>query len=149
YGDNRNVLCRIVKEWDAESGTARFTEPLHPTAVTKTIRDFAGQPVVVKRIDGYTEQMDRMIDTIRELNPAVQIALMDTGLSNYYTRLLMGYPEKLDELAERKGVFRVRAYPKLLEWQYAQTPDVQVYIGNGRALTSTGDREYFLVSADG
>lgn len=149
YGDNRNVLCRIIHRWEADSRTATFTEPLHPTAVTKTVGDFAGQTVRIKRIDRYIEQMELMIETIRERNPAVRIALIDTGLSNFYTRLLMGYPEKLDELAMRKGVFRVHVYPRLVEWQYAQSPNIQAYIGNGQTMTSTGDSEYDLVSADG
>lgn len=148
YGDNRNVLCRIIEHWEADSRTATFTEPLHPTAVTRTVGDFAGQTVCIKRLDGYIGQMELMIDTIRAQNQAVQIALVDTGLSNYNTRLLMGYAEKLDELARQKGVHRVHVCPRLAEWQYAQTPDIQAYIGNGQMMTSTGEREYFLVSAD-
>ncbi|MEF3303449.1 SGNH/GDSL hydrolase family protein [Paenibacillus sp. GYB003] len=148
-GDNRNVLSRIIEHWDAATRTATFEKPLHPTPVTKTVGGFTGQVVRIKRIEGYIGQLELMIDTIQKANRDVQIALVDTGLSNFYTRLLMGYPEKLDELAKRKNVFRVHVYQALMDWQYSQPRDIQLYIGNDRAMKSTGANEYFLLSADG
>lgn len=127
YGDNRNVQCRILTGWDADTRVGTFAEPLTPTAVTERIADYAGQAVRIKRIEGFTRQMIRLIQTVKKELPACRIALWETGLSNFDTRLLMGYPEQIRRIAERLDVSHVPIYMPLMEWQYAQTPDLPVY----------------------
>lgn len=149
YGDNRNVQSRIIESWDPLTRTAVFGEPLVPTPLTSRIEDYVGQAVRVKRIDGYTAALEKMIGTLRRDNPEVRLALFETGLSHYYTRLLTGYPEMIRRIAERNGLELVDIYRPLIEWQYGQPHDKRVYIGAGEAVLATGADRYPLLSSSG
>ncbi|MDF2720714.1 MAG: hypothetical protein K0Q59_389, partial [Paenibacillus sp.] len=149
YGDNRNVQSRILASWDPHTRTARFAEPLRPTPLTSRVGDYAGQAVRIKRIDGYAAALQQMIDTLQREVPQVRIALFETGLSNFYTRLLTGYPELIRRIAERGGHELVSVYQPLIDWQYAQPLDKRAYIGAGEAVASTGASSYPLLDAEG
>ncbi|MDF2717393.1 MAG: hypothetical protein K0R28_4318 [Paenibacillus sp.] len=149
YGDNRNVQCRLIASWDPLTRTATFDEPLVSTDVTPHIGSYAGQAVRIKKVGGYVAALERMIRSIRSDCPQTRIALFETGLSNFYTRLLTGYPEMIRRIAERNGCERVDVYRPLLEWQYGQQRDKRAYIGPDEAVTSTGAVDYSLLSASG
>ncbi|WP_167859142.1 SGNH/GDSL hydrolase family protein [Paenibacillus cymbidii] len=125
-GDNRNVQCRILRTWDQATRTGTFAEPLEPNPVTPVLGDYVGQAVRIKRLEGFTEQMSRLLRTVRQQAPHCRLALLETGLSNYGTRLLMGYPEQIRHLAAIYGAEHVPIYRPLMEWQYSQTPDIPV-----------------------
>ncbi|RKN64450.1 SGNH/GDSL hydrolase family protein [Paenibacillus ginsengarvi] len=149
YGDNRNVQNRMIESWDPLTGTAFFADPLAPTRVTPHISDYAGQAVRIKCVEGYVSAMERMIGTIRAVNPEARIALIETGLSNYNTRLLTGYPEAIRDLARRCGLELAEVYRPLLEWQYKQPHDLQGFIGSVENTMSDGSADYPIVSASG
>ncbi|MBD2862986.1 hypothetical protein [Paenibacillus oceani] len=149
YGDNRNVQSRLIESWDPDTRTARFTEPLEPTPLTPHIEDYAGQAIRIKRVDGFVTALERMLAMIRTASPATRLALIETGLSNYNTRLLMGYPEVIRDIAKRYGAELVNVYRPLMQWQYEQPLDFQGYIGPGEQQRSGGSSEYPLVTPDG
>lgn len=148
-GDNRNVQSRVIRSWDPLTRFALFDEPLEPTAMTPHAGDYAGQAIRIKRVDGYNAAMQIMIDTLRRECPKARIVLLETGLSNFCTRLLMGYPEAIRRLADVNGLERVELYQPLIDWQYTQPCDIRSYIGPDEALVSTGGAVYPLLSAAG
>jgi hypothetical protein len=148
-GDSRNVQSRMIASWDPHTRTARFEEPLEPTAITASTGDYAGQAVRIKRVDGYIAAMERMIGTLKQNCPEVRLALFETGLSHFHTRLLTGYPETIRRIAGRYGLERVDIYRPLLEWQYDQPCDKRVYIGPDETVVSSGAGQYPLLSSSG
>lgn len=148
-GDNRNVQSRIIRSWDPHTRTASFDEPLEPTAVTPRADEYAGQAVRIKRVDGYNAALQSMIDTLKRSCPQARLVLLETGLSNFCTRLLMGYPEAIRRLAESNGLERVELYRPLMTWQYGQPCDKRAYIGPDEAIVSSGAASYPLLSSAG
>lgn len=148
-GDNRNVQFRIVEQWDAASRTAWFNEPLAASPFTRDIYGYVGQSVRVKRIDGFIGELKRMIETLRSALPGVAIALIETGLSNFQTRLLTGYPEKIGRLAEVEGLRHVRVYEELMRWQYSRPCDLSVFIGRDGDSFAGGGDAYSLYAENG
>ncbi|TNJ63752.1 hypothetical protein FE784_23825 [Paenibacillus hemerocallicola] len=149
FGDNRNVQSRIIGSWDPLTRTARFDEPLAPTVITPNVGRYVGQAIRIKRVDGYAAALERMIGTLKRDCPQARLALFETGLSNFHTRLLTGYPEMIRRIAERNGLERVDIYRPLFEWQYSQPCDKRAYIGPDEAVFSTGAAEYPLLSSSG
>ena len=47
---------------------------------------------------------------MRTSNPSVAIGIVDTGLCNYYTRTLLGYPQKIEEFCQKNGFVHFNAY---------------------------------------
>lgn len=149
FGDNRNVQSRMIASWDPQARTARFDEPLAPTAITPEVGRYAGQAVRIKRVDGYAAALERMIGMLKRDRSQTRLALFETGLSNFHTRLLTGYPEMIRRIAERNGLEMVDIYRPLLEWQYSRPCDKRAYIGPDEAVVSTGSTHYPLLSASG
>jgi hypothetical protein len=149
YGDNRNVQCRLIEEWEESTRTARFADPLVPTEVTPDIMDYVGQSVSFKRADAFATQLIELIRTIRQSNPDVHFAIMETGLSNFNTRLLMGYPELIRDIARQTAIHLIPVYEPLMKWQYRQPQDIPVYIGPYSLQISSGASEYPLLNAAG
>jgi len=148
-GDNRNVQSRILTDWDEASRTCTFDEPLQPNVITGRIADYAGQTVRIKRTDGFAKQLILLIQTIREAVPARRIALLETGLSHFDTRLLMGYPEQIRLIAEKCGAVHVPIYAPLMKWQFAQSPDIPVRPVADRSAAADGTGVYLLTAPDG
>ena len=147
YGDNRTVAIRIIDTWDTATNTATFREKLIPGDIEgiTSLSELVGKALRVKRIDNFIKTLSNCIDGIRSYNPRVRIGLVDTGLSNYYERLLMGYTEKIIELAHLKKCFHVGSYKHIQNWQYSHEKDVNAYIGCESLGISTGAAEYPIV----
>lgn len=148
-GDNRNVLFRRVERWDSASRTAWFDKPLAATPVTADISAFVGQAIRVKRMDGFLSQLGKMINTIRSELPGVAIALTETGLSNFHTRLLTGYPEAIGRLAKQEGLRHVPVYEELMRWQYSRPYDLLVQACPDSGWSAAGEAVYRLLGEDG
>ncbi|MCU6708377.1 SGNH/GDSL hydrolase family protein [Paenibacillus sp. J5C_2022] len=149
YGDNRNVLFRLVERWDSASRTAWFDKPLAATPITAERSAFAGQAIRVKRMDGFLSQLRKMVKTLRSELPDVEIALTETGLSNFHTRLLTGYPDAIGRLAKHEGLCHVSVYEELMHWQYGNPCDLPVQLCSDGGQATSGEAVYRLLGEDG
>ncbi|MHA6481216.1 hypothetical protein ACX1C1_04835 [Paenibacillus sp. strain BS8-2] len=149
WGDNRNVQCRIIERWESSTRTAVFDNPLAPTPITHQIGNYIGQKVRVKRIDGFLSELRGMIRTIRESAPSADIALIETGLSNFNTRLLMGYAEQMTRLSAAEGARHIRIYDKLANWQYGRERDLNAWLDRAGNTSANGAVEYLLCNSNG
>jgi len=149
HGDNRFVQSRVITAWD--TATASFAEPLRFDGKFgwNSIADIAGMDVRIRRITDWTTPLNAAIDKIKAYNPDVIIALIDTGLCNYYSRMLLGYPEAIAKIARDKDCRHIRAYKALMDWQYSQNLNLQAYLVTALNTTSDGSASYALVTAAG
>ncbi|PHB12482.1 hypothetical protein COE85_28140, partial [Bacillus pseudomycoides] len=72
-----------------------------------------------------------------------------TGLCAFTARLLIGYPEKIKELALQKKCSYANAFGFIKKWQYTQKKSGVAYLNTANNTTSTGATEYNLVNASG
>lgn len=151
HGDERGIQCRLLESWDPKTKRAQFSEPLklNPLFGVEKFEDFAGKKVRVKRVDDFIAWMQNCVDTMRAFKPNVAIGIVDTGLSNYYTRTLLGYPQKLKEFCEENGFVHVNAYEVLKAWQYSQPRNITAYLGPDASDIATGQEAYQLVDFNG
>lgn len=149
HGDNRAVAIRVIDAWDISTNTATFREKLISEDIEgiTSLSELEGKTVRVKRVDRFINTLSDCIDGIRHYNPGIRIGLIGTGLSNFYERLLMGYTEKIIELAHLKKCFHVDSYKNIQDWQYSQEKDSTAYIGCRSLDISTGAAEYPIVDS--
>lgn len=147
YGDDRTIQCRIIESWDAANCRAQFTEPLKAAEFLgmKELNELVGKKVRVKRIDDFIAWMQKCVEIMQALNPHVAIGIIDTGLCNFYTRTLLGYPEKLEEFCQENGLLHIKSYKELKKWQYSQMRNITAYLGPSGSNFASGKAEYHLV----
>lgn len=104
---------------------------------------------MVKRIDGFISWLDKVVDGVRQYNEDVQIGLVSTGLCAFTTRLLLGYPDKIKELALQKECTFANAFDFIKRFQYNQTRVGSAFLNSANNTTSSGSNEYNLVNASG
>jgi|GEM_PF-984132 len=151
HGDERAIQCRLIESWDAKNYRAQFSEPLAltPLFAVERFEDFAGKKVRVKRVDEFIEWMQNCVDTIRAFNPNVAIGIVDTALPNYYTRAILGYPQKLEKFCQENELIHVNSFEALKSWQYSQGRNITAYLGPSASNISRGLSEYSLVDFSG
>ena len=150
-GDERAIQCRLIENWDENNFRAEFREPLEliPRFGIEKLEDFVGKKVRVKRIDKFISWMQHCVDFMRTSNPNVAIGIVDTGLCNYYTRTLLGYPQKLEKFCQKNGFVHFNAYEALKEWQYSQQRNITAYLGPDSGQIASGKTKYQLVDQAG
>lgn len=114
YGDNRNLEFHRICRWDRQTATAYFKEPVERTKITKGF---------IKAFDGYERNMRRLIDIFQRQK--IKVGLVGTGLSNFYTRPLFGYREKIMQIAADARCGFADVYPALLNWQYSRPKELE------------------------
>jgi hypothetical protein len=146
HGDERSIQCRLIESWDPERYKAQFREPLElaPHFGLEKLENFVGQKVRVKRVDDFLFWFQNCIEAMRAFNPNVAIGIVDTGLCNYYTRTLLGYPQKLKEFCKGNELVHVDSYEALKTWQYSQLRNITAYLGPGGSNLACGQEEYLL-----
>jgi hypothetical protein len=151
HGDERAIQCRLIESWDETICRAEFREPLELISRfgIEKLEDFVGKKVRVKRIDKFISWMQHCVDFMRTSNPNVAIGIVDTGLCNYYTRTLLGYPQKIEEFCQKNGFVHFNAYDALKEWQYSQPRNITAYIGPDSGRIASGKTKYQLVDQAG
>ncbi|AJG86982.1 hypothetical protein BG02_3222 [Bacillus anthracis] len=149
--DEREVVTRIIDTWDIATRTATFKKPLKPQEILniRKLSDLTGRTVMVKRIDGFISWLDKVVDGVRQYNEDVQIGLVSTGLCAFTTRLLLGYPDKIKELALQKECTFANAFDFIKRFQYNQTRVGSAFLNSANNTTSSGSNEYNLVNASG
>lgn len=151
HGDNREVQSRVISSWDSINHIASFKKPLQFDGLfgLNNPADLANKEVRIRRLDTFAADYTECINTMKDYNPDVRIGLIDTGLSNYMSRLLIGYPDKIAEVAKNEDCKHIKSYDLLSDWQYSQTKDKTAYLNTARNTISNGSREYTLVNSSG
>ncbi|MBC7764868.1 MAG: S-layer homology domain-containing protein [Hyphomonadaceae bacterium] len=147
-GDNRKVATRLVKQWDATTFTATFEPPLKPSdmlGITQ-LTDLKGADVRIKKASDYYNSITQSVKLLRKINPDVKVALTDTGLSNYMTRLLIGYP-LINQLAARDtNAIHISTYDALSALQNGYAKNATAYLAADKNNLATGASSYTLVN---
>lgn len=149
--DERQVAVRIIDAWDSVNRIATFKQILNANDILNinTLADLVGKSVMVKRLGEFIPSMTNCIDGILNIKPDVKVGLVSTGLCNFTQRLLLGYPEKLRELATEKNIEYVDAFNELMSWQYSQPKTKVAYLNAANNDTADGSASYNLVNSSG
>jgi len=147
------VQTRLIASWDKASLKATFATPLAAddfVGVTDLV-ELVGRHVQIKRIPHFLQQMTACIEGMRAAKPNTVFALVDTGYSNYRTRLLLGYPKKIAELSGKLGCKYVPTYGAVEKWTYdpARPKNLRAFLNTAGNTTADGSAQYRLVTAKG
>ena len=152
-GDNRAVRTRLLASWDKASLRATLATSLAAADFVgiADLSELVGRHVQIKRIPHFLGQMTACIEGIRAAKPDAVFALIDTGYSNYRTRLLLGYPKKIAELSHRMGCKYVPTYGAVERWTFdpARPKDRQGFLNTAGNTTADGSARYQLVTDNG
>jgi len=153
HGDNRAVRTRLLASWDKASLKATFATPLAAADFVglADLSELVGRHVQIKRIPHFLGQMTACIEGIRQAKPDAVLALVDTGYSNYRTRLLLGYPKKIEELSRQLGCKYVPTYGAVERWTFdpARVKDRHAFLGTAGNSIADGSAHYRLVTDQG
>ncbi len=151
HGDNREMQARVIDRWDSKKYIASFKKPLQFNGMfgLNSPTDLIGKDVRIRSLDNFETPYIGCIDSIRDYNPEVKIGLLDTGLSNYKSRTLLGYPEKIADVARTKNCTHIKLYDLLSDWQYSQKKDLTAYLNTVNNTTADGSSSYNLVKSSG
>ncbi len=151
HGDNREMQARVIDTWNSKKHIATFKKPLQFNGMfgLNSPADLSGKDVRIRRLDSFEKEYRGCIDSIRDYNPDVKIGLLDTGLCNYMSRKLLGYPEKIADVARIKNCTHIKLYDLLSDWQYSQKKDLTAYLNTANNTIADGSSSYNLVKSSG
>ncbi|GLR51276.1 hypothetical protein KYK30_20585 [Shinella yambaruensis] len=150
-GDNRCLVSRLVKTWDSGAGRITWDKPLMASelAHVRSLSELVGAFAMVRGAPDWVEDLETIIDDMRAIDPAIEVALATGGIPNARRRRLEGYRELAMDVASRQGCGFVDFYRRTRDWQFSQPRTAQRYIGAGQATASTGAASYPLYNTDG
>ncbi|HDY7840623.1 TPA: hypothetical protein RQK35_003361 [Vibrio vulnificus] len=149
-GDNRSMVVRLVKTWDAASRRIEWGTELRLDDFgwkMDSISDI--ETIQVRSLKQWGANVESVINYLKDANPNAHLSIGTSGVPNMRCRRLEGYADYGKHVAKQLDVAFIDYYKVTREWSENTAADHQVYITADAGETGDGSAEFPLYLDDG